>query len=824
MQLPGRAKWLKKTVDTTAKEERDKRRDEKKKRLAVASAANAGMEDENEAGRVAALKAARVEETITEEVFDKKMAELLSSRGRKGTDTRSMLRQLEILARVSTSFGFRKEVSALMFFVSTLYDASNTTIDTYLDLQRWRSAYRCISRVVQILSGDKTTLYELTPLVDVVDVVASKSADFMKVEEEDAAPKNSSALAVVGNLEVFVIKLEDEYIKSLQQTNPHTMEYVTRLSDEAHLIDLIESVRLYFLRANKVEAAAVMALMQVEHMYYKPNSTALAIMRNKLYGRTADLHPACRGGIIPLNKKDWTVVHPASVSGDPSAKPVTFDPSQQMEDLCSFIYNHGSDRARTRALLCSVYHKSLHDHYYQARDLFLMSHIQDTVDKADTKTQILYNRTLVTLGLSAFRMGLIKQAHDCLAGICSSRLKELLAQGQPRWPDKDPEQEKAERRRQIPYHMHINQDLLDCCHLICAMFLELPHLAKPHGQSHIISRSFRKYLNMYSNQVFTGPPENTREHVLASAKALLVGDWSKACKYLLGLEVWNLIPNDGGSNVKTMLKVKLQEEALKLYLISYSSQYESISVSTLCDMFSLTERAIRRTVSKMIFSKQISAAWDQGSATLVMYRIDPSALQSSVLQVAEKLSYLVESNERILDPLAGVYGYKDDWVRGGDNRKNDRRQDGDYGGRGGRGQGRGAGRGRDSGRGRGDQGRGGRGRGGPSAGRGGRGVPRNAPGEGQQRNVWGQQNSAAAKDDIAASAGSAYNAISSGSNSVNRRPNTGRGQYGNSSSSNYNSKVSSMNKEQNLSRPTITSFGGSEVARKAAGNSWASGN
>jgi len=38
--------------------------------------------------------------------------------------------------------------------------------------------------------------------------------------------------------------------------------------------------------------------------------------------------------------------------------------------------------------------------------------------------------------------------------------------------------------------------------------------------------------------------------------------------------------------------------------------------------------------------------------------------------VADKVSHLLESNERLLDPLVGVYGYKDDWnASRGDNRK-----------------------------------------------------------------------------------------------------------------------------------------------------------
>ena len=821
MQLPGRAKWLKKTVDTSATEERDKRRE--KKRLASAQAMTQ-VDDDSEQRKFAAMQRARVEETITEEVFDKKLAEFLSSRGRKGTNTHVMVRQLESLARAAQNFGFRKEISALMFFVSTLYDSSNITIDTYLGLQQWRVAHRSIARVVRLLNGDGKIVYELCPLVEIVDGVAGKANDLMKQASENDiennVSKNPNLIPVVGNLESFLIKLEDEYMKSLQQINPHTTEYVTRLSDEAHLLDLIGDVRRYYVRSNNVTAAAVMSLMEVEHMYYKPNSTAHAVMRNKLYGKTSDLHPACRGSSCS-SEMDWKVVHPGASSGDPTLRPTNYDPSQELDDLCNFIYMYGTDRARTRALLCSVYHKSLHDNYYQARDIFLISHLQENIERADTKTQILYNRTLVTLGLAAFRMGLIRQAHECLAGICSGRVKELLAQGQPRWHDKDPEQEKAERRRQIPYHMHINQDLLDCSHLLCAMLLELPQLARPHAQSHVISRSFRKYLNMYGNQLFIGPPENTREHVLASAKALMIGDWKKACDYILDLEVWNLIPNDGGIAVKAMLKIKLREEALKLYLISYANHYDSISVDTLCEMFDLPKRQVRTVVSKMIFNKDISAAWDQGSASLALYRVDASVLQNCALQVTEKVHYLVESNERILDPLVGAYGYKDDWVRSGDGRRDGRNLRDEMGGRGGNRMRGTMGRGRGDGARRGDpqsRGRGGRGARDNSMGRGsGKSSNRTSnSGSAAPRNVWGNPQGAAKED----SQSNVYNAMSS--NAGNRRVNSSRGQFGSNSSSSYN-KTNNVSKEQNMARPTITSFGG-DAGRRTTNNSWANSN
>ncbi|CAF2209105.1 unnamed protein product [Rotaria magnacalcarata] len=69
-----------------------------------------------------------------------------------------------------------------------------------------------------------------------------------------------------------------------------------------------------------------------------------------------------------------------------------------------FIYtNDNTNRLHIRAILCHTYHLALHDYYNQARDLILMIFIQHTIYLADISTQILYNRTMVQLGLCVFR-------------------------------------------------------------------------------------------------------------------------------------------------------------------------------------------------------------------------------------------------------------------------------------------------------------------------------------------------------------------------------------------------------------------------------------
>ena len=102
-----------------------------------------------------------------------------------------------------------------------------------------------------------------------------------------------------------------------------------------------------------------------------------------------------------------------------------------MDKFCKYIYAKDStDRLRTRAILCHIYHHAIHDNWFEARDLMLMSHLQDSISHSDPPTQILYNRTMVQLGLCGFRHAEIKDAHNALLDIqLGGRSKELLAQG-----------------------------------------------------------------------------------------------------------------------------------------------------------------------------------------------------------------------------------------------------------------------------------------------------------------------------------------------------------------------------------------------------------
>ncbi|KAL7578472.1 hypothetical protein ACA910_011541 [Epithemia clementina (nom. ined.)] len=522
----------------------------------------------------------------------------------------------------------------------------------------------------------------------------------------DAEKKN---IPVVGSLSLHLTRLEEEYVKSLQKVSHHSTEYVSRLRDESlWLVPLLARFQAYYERLQDYATAATLAQLRLEHLYYRHDSIATQVDKAALFtqqfGQVQQLHPACvimdddeeasKPVHKPGAKPDYTKVHPGCVLGKPEVdeSAVTTEFAPLLSELCSFVYKHGTEASKTRAMICQICHWASHNRFVDARDLLLMSHLQDTIYSCnDITIMVLYNRMMVNLGLCAFRLGRIHEAHQCLSELCSGRIRELLAQGfnASRFNnEKSAEQEKAEKRRQVPYHQHINLDLLEACHLISAMLLEVPNMAATAAAAlegndgnrrgpRVVSRTFRKFHDQYNHQVFTGPPEQTRDYVMRASKALMKGDWKTCADLVTTLPVWKLVPGDHAEEeIAKMLTDKIKVEGLRTYLLAFTAQaYDSLSLPQLCGMFDLTPTAVHSVVSKMMIQRELYASWDQPTQTIVLLRkvvAEPTPLQVLALQYAEKAALLVESNERLLDAQMGVNS-------GGGGGGRDNRDGGGYG-------------------------------------------------------------------------------------------------------------------------------------------------
>lgn len=152
-------------------------------------------------------------------------------------------------------------------------------------------------------------------------------------------------------------------------------------------------------------------------------------------------------------------------------------------------------------------------------------------------------------------------------------------------------------------------------------------------------------------QSLVGPPESMREHVVAASKAMRHGDWKACADFIvnkkMNTKVWDLFYE--ADRVREMLVKFIKEESLRTYLFTYSNVYASISAPYLAEMYELPKPKVHSIISKMIINEELMASLDDPTETVVMHRSEPSRLQALSMQLADKITNLVDANERIFE-------------------------------------------------------------------------------------------------------------------------------------------------------------------------------
>lgn len=425
-----RSKFLKKHDDKGDKEDKPREKKPKavrlkKEKIEEEPEDNEGWETVPKHGTSEKPKMFAKDAEIDVHVVLAKLNEVMAARGKKKTDRKLQIEFLQELKSISEQHNLGPAILAKIRFniVSAIFDY-NLKISEPMKLEYWGKLLEVMNELLKVL------------LANASDIILSESVT-EETEEFETTPYR-----LRGCILTAVERLDDEFIKLLKECDPHSNEYVERLKDEVTVTKLIEQVLKYVEAQGAPIEICRIYLRKIDHLYYKFDPNVLKKKKGQLEARTS---------------------------------------VDEMEKLCFFIYsNDNTDRLRTRAILSHIFHHALHDNWFQARDLVLMSHLQETIQHSDPSTQILYNRMMANLGLCAFRQGNIKDAHQCLIELMmTTKPKELLAQGliPQRQHERSLEQEKVEKQRQMPFHMHINLELLECVYLVSAMLLEIPYMA-----------------------------------------------------------------------------------------------------------------------------------------------------------------------------------------------------------------------------------------------------------------------------------------------------------------------------------------------------------
>ena len=411
------AKFLKKP---DAEEKDTKKREKKVKEPKAGKRRDLeGKDDEGEweavkggAGTTEKPKMFAKDAEINHQVMVKKLVEVLAMRGKKRIDRSDQIEMLSELLTISQQHNLGPAIAVKILFgiMSSIYDY-NPNINACMKSEMWE---KCLETAEQVLD-----LLVKNPDISIGENIAEESENFV-----------ASPYRVHGCVLTLIEKMDEEFTKMLQGCDAHSPEYIERLRDETRVCSIIEHLQDYLElngRGNASELCRVY-ILRIDHLYYKfdPN-----VFKKKEYLKKEAQR-------IKENHMNGDFEKVEIVIEDESGQPIN---QQQdvplvtsmdiMDQLCKYVYSRDvTDRIRTQAILCHIYHHALHDNWFEARDLMLMSYLQHNIHKSDIPLQVMYNRALVQLGLCAFRHGTIRDAHTALLDIqIQGRAKELLAQG-----------------------------------------------------------------------------------------------------------------------------------------------------------------------------------------------------------------------------------------------------------------------------------------------------------------------------------------------------------------------------------------------------------
>ncbi|EDO16512.1 hypothetical protein Kpol_513p28 [Vanderwaltozyma polyspora DSM 70294] len=561
--------------------------------------------------------------TSSETGFFPALSIVLDSRGKKNIDQQALAQSMDDLLQ-TTKTPYEKIIAYLTLIPIRLDSSTNLS---YQPIDQWKATYNDVSSLLSILDENINT-YQVSEL-----------APFNDSLENEPEANEKGVKTILGSILSFVDRLDDEFTKSLLNTDPHSSDYLIRLRDEQAIYNLILRTQLYLEATlpedRQIDLLSRIFVRRLNHIYYKSNEL-IRIMEVAAWK------------VAPSSYTSKLTPYDGAVSDSYL--------SGVISTLTDALSKQQNQSLRKRAVLYNVYYTALNKEFQVAKDMLIESKVQSFINKSDPSLQILFNRVVVQLGLSAFKLCLIEECHQILNDLlASSHLREILGQQTLQRVTAHSNSSNADEREKLclPFHEHINLDLIDVVFMTCSLLIEIPQMTAFYSGIKIkkipySQKSIRRALEHYEKSSFQGPPETLRDYILHSAKEMQKGNWKKSFELLKSIQAWALLPNS--ASVLDNLAERLQVESLKTYFFTNKRFYSKLSMKKLSDLFNLPEDKIVESLQAVITEYEIDASFNEDKSVL---SIAKGAEITKLEEVASKLNKEVKITKERLHPSRG---------------------------------------------------------------------------------------------------------------------------------------------------------------------------
>lgn len=161
-------------------------------------------------------------------------------------------------------------IMAYLTLIPIRFDASANL--SYQSIEQWKASYNDTMKLLEVLNANIGSFQ--------ISELAERSED---IEDEPQADENG-VKRILGSVFSFAERLDDEFNKSLLNTDPHSSDYLVRLRDEQEVYNIILRTQIYLeatLPEEEKERLLARPLLKIlNHVYYKSIALASIIETN----------------------------------------------------------------------------------------------------------------------------------------------------------------------------------------------------------------------------------------------------------------------------------------------------------------------------------------------------------------------------------------------------------------------------------------------------------------------------------------------------------------------------------------------------------------